>query len=1548
MGGIFSNPSFTPGSATTDKEDLIVTVGSGDAAERLRVIDIDTAVNEDTGERYRIEGLQGPERSRTIYEDDDGNKLAEPIVTQTQVGGDLGRSTLYQLLKSGQFDNIVKKGKVDSQDDRTIVRFTNTNSGVDLTDTFFKEGLLDPAEWSTEAHEKLVQDGKIQRAFDEQEINALTRSGRVLTPEEEAKVAAHQANSQIFGDIRDKLHGGLSLVEGQGLEGVAYDRGARSTSNVGYDAPVSDAFNTLNPGAHEDANQFKEKALNYRWYDPKYHSGVEFEYNDRNLDGESYNPITDAFKLGWNGLLIDAGGFLAALGTSTQDVPWLGDALKSTGSGIRDRRALEASQSATLPIQSLKDIPSDSGEWTETFANGIEWFGVNAAQSAPYLGLAVAATAVAAVAGPAAGVLSTLPLFATHAGNVWNQVDPTIRHSSDDPEAILRQKKAAGKAYLAGSFMAALDRVGLAGIVRPSSILNKAGRDQAVSYIAKRNAGYKTTDIYIPNGTQLAQARQQFNGALKLETQEFLGAVGAQATDQLTKNRIVSIALQRMLLPAVSEGTTEAAQELIATLTAAGINEDVSVGSKALEFLHGEAENNDEIKDILLNAFAAGAAIGGGLSTAGGIRDAGKAAVQRSGLADFKDELRNKFENLYAAHADPNSDAYEGTVGDQLAARKESIRNETEANSSEGYNVKSVAFGEANPVYKDLTSSEVDTADTIENSTPTKENPLGLSGVIGYYAGKLVKSALGSDLTITVQEQSKAARELVSRVGVGRGAGASGRRYEGHRDWLGATFKKILELPTIQNQLGVNLSKRRSRRDFTKIVRLVGEANESGRKLTDAEITEINGTLETRQKLTRKNLPDYQAAARRFETSADNMRLAEISAARKEYGEAKYDKDGNPLNTTARVETAYLPGWWRRHQRISREKVAKDVKGWNNFLKGKINAALSDHKTGKKKLPKEVAESIASKDFIEKFTNNILRGGETEAEIDAFSHVGGARWGSSLEGKQRSLNLSDEFDSAADREQYGSFKKFTNDDIIEIFEHKADSTARNVSQLEYFGDGGRDLDSLFKQMHVELVEAGYTAKEASKIVGRAAKTTKDIIDSSDGNYKPIENEFLAKAQSYILQYTTLVGLLLAGPASIAEFGTVAFDLRGNKEAMTAIGHSIEQLKSGVKSALVNTPIEIAQAVGIPVSSKLRIDNKMNDVLMNIGAPTEITNLYRRAGVDFEVPLGDIMKNVHAWFFKGTLIQGITEVQKWINAANGIDFIRNRSEQLLLSVNEDGTFKEGVQLTQNQGDAYHELRSIGINVPALLKALQSVADGEQRSNAISNVLNPNLEVDFTGVDLNPNTVIENEVKIGIQNLVNERIQNPGAANRPLIFQDPHFRLLTQFNGYLSTVTTTLVPKLWNDKVGRAIRQKNPQLAYDAFALIVVMIALGGLGQYVKDLLKYGEKTPYINDNTKLFQRAFAGSGILGQYEKLLDIVHPLYPQKGEGFVSRTVGAALGSGGRNFEGIQSVLESTISDQENADSRALNNFFKLTPGLSSLPVIRKKVVDYLSGDE
>jgi predicted transcriptional regulator len=144
----------------------------------------------------------------------------------------------------------------------------------------------------------------------------------------------------------------------------------------------------------------------------------------------------------------------------------------------------------------------------------------------------------------------------------------------------------------------------------------------------------------------------------------------------------------------------------------------------------------------------------------------------------------------------------------------------------------------------------------------------------------------------------------------------------------------------------------------------------------------------------------------------------------------------------------------------------------------------------------------------------------------------------------------------------------------------------------------------------------------------------------------------------------------------------------------------------------------------------------------------------------------------------------------------------------------------------------------------------------------------------------------QLKLAAMNFVNEAVAHPTKANRPKFYNNPRTAIFFQFQGFLSSFTSTILPKLYRQTFG-ANSPASSKL--DAYGTIMTLLAIAFLSQYLKDLIKYGEETPYL-DGTGLVKRTLYSSGLTGTGERLLTQIPgmELYPSRGSKNILEWIG------------------------------------------------------------
>lgn len=571
------------------------------------------------------------------------------------------------------------------------------------------------------------------------------------------------------------------------------------------------------------------------------------------------------------------------------------------------------------------------------------------------------------------------------------------------------------------------------------------------------------------------------------------------------------------------------------------------------------------------------------------------------------------------------------------------------------------------------------------------------------------------------------------------------------------------------------------------------------------------------------------------------------------------------------------PLWWLKHASWDWKKVRQNREAWFDWMRK--NALDSNGKP---------AYSEAELDVLyNKIANN--------ENATAFSLVEGVEF---LPGSAKN--------SAEDLSMKPGFDQFANTNILQNMVNSANQTAKYTAYTEYFGAGGKYLEQLFKDMESEL-----EPEELAEL----AYHTKSIIDAGTGNYKPIRNKALASLQNTAAFFSAMVGLPLSAISSFPEFAMILYQGRGGKDVQNGLNAAVGEVKAIAKN--IATMKVDKRLLNIPLGN---IDRESHRRLTEGGLFNDDATIATRLG------LGETDVSKAWWqskFYKWTGIAGITQLQRAIAAAAVTGFVSDRIKILAAK-------PEGQEYNQDQLDVYIQLKNLGMDVDGMIERYNKYNNQEMFDTFSEN--NPATDADYKFIDNQMNTVT--------WYFVNDRIQNPQAYNRPLFFQDPHFQMFVQFNGFISTFTANVVPKLWNDY----LKNGSPRMQYNTFAMMMVMMAMAGGSQWLKDYIKFGESTPYLND-AQLLQRALQSSGLLGTGERVLQAALPLYRSRDESLIDRLFGETVGGSpmARNIiTGGKAIGALGAGETE----RAVGQATKLIPGVGPITPIRNILNDLIHG--
>ena len=471
------------------------------------------------------------------------------------------------------------------------------------------------------------------------------------------------------------------------------------------------------------------------------------------------------------------------------------------------------------------------------------------------------------------------------------------------------------------------------------------------------------------------------------------------------------------------------------------------------------------------------------------------------------------------------------------------------------------------------------------------------------------------------------------------------------------------------------------------------------------------------------------------------------------------------------------------------------------------------------------------------------------------------------------------------------FKDFMERDIYKNIQHSIKSAARFTAHRDYIGKNGEKVAFLLDKMQAEGVPAAE--------VNRIAKLMQDYLNAESGNYKRPTSDMgkmLVGIQKNLMFLTTIGTLGMAAVSSLPELAL-------SSRALTAEQIFKRKGSDSKDTSLQNFGKELASGLGAAIRQTGSVITRREQALGNIDPSTGVPFASRSRGQDLRRELGydawelgaatvtgvsemnPSHQRFYEIFFKATGLTGFTNMTRSMRAAISADYIFDHVN-IIVDQRTSGEVK-----TNEVQQSEEALRNIGINVDDMAMLF---TESRKRDAVGDTRTQEQIQAD--------DKLMQDNLRIGSMNFIDDAIALPGVANRPLIYQDPRFFLFTQFQGFIATFTANHIPKLW----GEYVKRGTPAMKYNAFAIMATMIMMGFASQYLKDLIKYGGldedeyktgKNPHL-ETEEYIQRGIRSSGLLGVGERVLDQFFPIYEQRsgnaGEWLWNTTTGEAPATG------------------------------------------------------
>ena len=585
--------------------------------------------------------------------------------------------------------------------------------------------------------------------------------------------------------------------------------------------------------------------------------------------------------------------------------------------------------------------------------------------------------------------------------------------------------------------------------------------------------------------------------------------------------------------------------------------------------------------------------------------------------------------------------------------------------------------------------------------------------------------------------------------------------------------------------------------------------------------------------------------------------------------------DQNKYYKEAGGELGKVKNYLATFKTLDKAAVAREQVKFKALLKGEYN--LSDK---------------AANDIVENILENPLK-----ADIDGLLNGDGAfsvTKGTPIPGSHRSRSLG--------LAQNTKFANFMERDFFANVDYAAKSAARFQGYQKYVGINGNVINQLLEEAKAEGVP--------QVAIDKLGRQMRDYLDAESGNYKRATSEFgksIQRIQKNFITYMVFVGLPLATVSSLVELSLTMKSL-SNEQIFGKGG--IKVMGQELGNMFYNAGGEMASVV-----TRTHFTNRESAAMKQLRELGYFDSQVGAASKTGVTETNALRQSLLSVFFKWNGLQGWTQMTRAIRAGISWDYMFNHLETI-------SGHPEGYPLTNAVEEAYEHLRNLGLDTGKI---------NELTVLGIKTKLGTATEADMAR--------LKDLTQVATTNFINDAIMMPGAANRPLIYQDPRFALFTQFQGFISVFQSTFIPKLW----GEYIKRGSPEMTYQAFSMMVLMIAMGFASQELKDRLKFGGENPYLDDFEK-GRRAINSSGLLGTGERVINTVFPIYQSRTDNVGEWAAGEVIGQA-PVLSSITSMAGGIADLIQQDTDMGVNKLLKATP-IGPFTALRHKVRDAITG--
>ena len=557
-------------------------------------------------------------------------------------------------------------------------------------------------------------------------------------------------------------------------------------------------------------------------------------------------------------------------------------------------------------------------------------------------------------------------------------------------------------------------------------------------------------------------------------------------------------------------------------------------------------------------------------------------------------------------------------------------------------------------------------------------------------------------------------------------------------------------------------------------------------------------------------------------------------------------------------------GWFQLSTKLREEEVTQDREGWIAYVMDGDNHF--DNKGWTQAKAEEVWETIVN--------------GPPGYKMEALADLKFSNWRpSSVKESKGILNTID-----------WSNSKFAETDPFQRLRMNIEEQTNYAVDVNMLGKNDAKIDK--QLMHLkDLMGPDWDPRIVSWV--------KDSVAAGRGDYRRMDSQFLERMIGHMTFFNTFVHLGLSTLASLPEMAMVYMAASKDQSLMQMMQAGAEDTMShffydGNKAWSYIKP-------GGGISSQQYNRNLID--FYRMGLATSTHGVIGQTGIDSAIyKTSRIKESLMQAFFFANGLKLYTDTTRIVRLSLANDAIFGDLEIL-------GMFPKGHPARQTGLwlDAFERIRELNIDpevaAKTYTKIITKLNQGHQDSKGdwvegVDTKEIPTKQLYEILLAMEPRFM--DTMDVARMSFVDNAIAHPTATNRPLWYSNPHYRLFTQYNGFMSVFTAHILPKMW-----KRVKSDNPNARYEAVATMGMMLMFGFMSQWLKDEYKYGNKPGWITDKGYI-QRGIVSSGLVGTPEKFLSIFSPIYETQYQSFGRQAVDAAEGLAGPTYAHLGNIAE------------------------------------------